>query len=248
MSRWQAALVHLSISIAIGLISAILIFGVWYPSPYSSAMGALELVLLLMTVDIVLGPMLTLVVFKSGKKYLRVDLAIIGVAQACALIYGLSVVVRARPVFIVAAIDRFSIVAANDIDAADLAQGSKAEFRSLSWTGPRVVGVQLPTNKSELSELTLSTMAGKDVERIPKYYVDYANVSAALLKHARSLAQLYKRNPAARPAIETWLRHHEKAGAGEPVCVPIVAPRMELSMLLDPTTAKPLDAVAVNSW
>ncbi len=248
MSRWKAALVHLSISIAIGLISAALIFGVWYPSPYSKAMGALELVLLLMTVDIVLGPMLTLVVFTSGKKYLRLDLALIGVAQACALIYGLSVVVRARPVFIVAAVDRFSIVAANDISAADLAQGSKPEFRSLSWTGPRVVGAQLPTDKGELSTLTLSSMGGKDVERMPKYYVDYANVSATLLKHSKTLAQLYKKNPAAQPTIEDWRRQHGKLGTADPVCLPIIAPRAELSMLLDPSTAEPLAAVPVNSW
>src|SRR6187402_1763816 len=101
MSRWKAAAIHLSISASIGLLAAALIFGVWYPPPYSKATGADELVLLLMGVDIVLGPMLTLVVFRSGKKSLRLDLTVIAIMQTCALLYGMSVVVRARPVFIV---------------------------------------------------------------------------------------------------------------------------------------------------
>ena len=149
MSRWKAASIHLSISVAIGLIVGALLFGVWYPPPFFHAAGADQLVLLLVSVDIVLGPLLTLVVFKSGKRGLKFDLTLIAVVQSVALVYGLSIVLRSRPVFLVAAVDRFSLVSAVDIDDADLAQGTKPEFRSLSWTGPRTVGAQLPPQGGE---------------------------------------------------------------------------------------------------
>lgn len=153
MSRWKAAAIHLSISAAIGLVSAALIFGLWYPPPYSHAAGADELVLLLLGVDVVLGPLLTLVVFKTGKKSLRFDLSVIALIQACAFVYGMSVVVRARPAFIVGEIDRFVLVTAKDLDRTDLAQGRKPEFRSVPWTGPRLVAAEMPTDPGEYADL-----------------------------------------------------------------------------------------------
>ena len=247
MSRWKAASIHLLISAVVGLISATLIFGVWYPPPYSSAMGAGELVVLLLGVNIVLGPLLTLVVFKSGKKYLRLDLAIIALAQACALVYGISVVVGARPVFIVGQIDRFVVVAANNLDPADLAKGSQPEFRSLPWTGPRLVGAQLPTDPKEAADLMYSSIAGKDIEKYPKYYVDYNRVSEALIKRAKPLNELYKKHPEAAKAVDAWLRKHQRDSAGV-VWLPMIARRSDMTMLLDPATRQPLDALPIDSW
>ena len=86
MSRWKAAGIHLSISLAIGLLVGALLFGVWYPPPYFHAAGADELILLLVGIDIVLGPLMTLVIFRSGKRGLKFDLTVIGlVCLACGL-------------------------------------------------------------------------------------------------------------------------------------------------------------------
>src|SRR3982750_4022373 len=99
MSRWKAAGIHLLISCGIGLIVGALLFGVWYPPPYFHAAGADVLVLLLVSVDLTLGRLLTLVVFKSGKRGLKFDLALIAIIQTAALIYGMSIVLVSRPVF-----------------------------------------------------------------------------------------------------------------------------------------------------
>ena len=116
MSRWKAAAIHLSISAAIGLVVGALLLLVWYPPPYFHAAGADQLVLLLVGVDLVLGPLLTLILFRSGKKGLKFDLAMIAVLQTTALVYGLSVVLQSRPVFLVSAVDRFVLVSASEID------------------------------------------------------------------------------------------------------------------------------------
>jgi hypothetical protein len=203
-------------------------------------------VLLLVSVDIVLGPLLTLVVFRSGKRGLKFDLTLIAVVQSVALVYGLSVVLRSRPVFLVASVDRLVLVSASDIADADLAQGSKPEFQSLSWTGPRLVAAELPPPGKARTQLIFSGMAGKDVEKFPKYYVDYAKLAPDLLKKAKPLSVLPTRDEESRAKLAAAVR---KVGGTERLAwVPITARKANLVMLLDEQTGVPVRAVAINPW
>ncbi len=247
MSRWKAASIHLSISLGLGLLAGLLLLGLWYPSPFFHAAGADELVLLLVGIDLALGPLLTLIVFRSGKRGLRFDLAVIGCLQAAALIYGLTVISRSRPVFLVGAVDRFTLVSANDIDASDLAKASSAEFRSLSWTGARLVGAALPTAIEERNTLIFSGAGGKDIESMPQYYVDYTAVAAELLRRAKPLDALPNLDANARAKLDAALTNvkHEK---GNVVWLPLVARRNDLVMLLDKDNGAPLRAVALAPW
>ena len=110
MTRWKASGIHFSISLMIGIFAFCMLYFVYYPQPYFEPAGASKLVMILLGVDIVLGPLLTLSVFKAGKRGMRFDLAVIGAVQAAALIYGLSIMWRARPIFIVAVIDRVELI------------------------------------------------------------------------------------------------------------------------------------------
>jgi hypothetical protein len=120
-SRWQASGIHLLISAAIGAAALFVLLRIWYPPPFFTAEGGSELLFILIAVDVVLGPLITLIIFKSGKPGLRFDLAMIGAIQACALAYGLHVMFVARPVYVVLVLDQFETVRANDLEAADLA-------------------------------------------------------------------------------------------------------------------------------
>jgi hypothetical protein len=247
MSRWKAAAIHLTISAAIGLVVGALLFGVWYPPPYFHAAGADVLVLLLVSVDLTLGPLLTLVVFKAGKRGLRFDLAVIAIAQTVALIYGMSVVLRSRPVFLLAVIDRFELIAASDLAPADLAEGSAPEFRSLSWTGPRLAAAEKPKDWHERNKILFGKTGGKDIDLLPKYYVDYASAAPDLLKRAKPLDALPLRDGEARDLLARAVRK-----TGEPtdhlVWVPIVARKSVLVMLLDRDDGRPLRAIPINPW
>jgi hypothetical protein len=247
MSRWKAAAIHLSISLVIGLLALALLFGVWFPPPYFHAAGADELVMLLVGVDLTLGPLLTLIVFKSGKKSLKFDLACIGIAQTLALCYGMSVVLRTRPVFIVAAIDRFNLVSADDLSPEDLAAGTKPEFRTLSWTGPRLVGTKAPSDHKEHSDLMFSGLAGKDIERFPKYYVDYASQAAPLLARAKPLDDLRSRKPDSAKLVDRWLSDHHR-DAQQVVWLPVMTHRASVTMLLDRSNGQPVGALEIDPW
>jgi hypothetical protein len=247
MSRWKAASIHLSISISVGLLVLALLFLVWYPQPYFDAAGGQQLVIILIGVDLVLGPMLTLVLFKSGKKGMLFDLCMIAVVQASALVYGLHVIAQARPVFIVAAVDRFNVVSANDLDPADLAKGKRPEFRSLSLTGPRLVAARLPTDVEKSNALVVSGLAGKDIEKLPEYYVPYDEEATSMLKRAKTADALRRSIPEAAPKFDAWLKSHDRTDA-DVAWLPIVARRASLTMLLDARTGKVLDAVPLDPW
>jgi hypothetical protein len=247
MSRWKAAAIHVSISACIAAIAAGLIFGVWYPPDYRSAAGADQLVLLLIGVDVTLGPLLTLVVYKAGKRGLRFDLAVIAVCQCAAFLYGMSVVTRARPAFVVGAIDRFVLVPANDLEAADLAKGREPRFRTLSWTGPRLVGVQMPTDTKARTDLLFSGLAGKDIEKFPELYVDYATAAPGLLDHAKPIDALIAKHPEAREDIERFLADHKRE-QGAVVWLPLLGPRASLTSILDRKTGTPIGTLPLDPW
>jgi hypothetical protein len=247
MSRWKAAAIHLLISATIGVIVGVLLFGVWYPPPYFHAGGADELILLLVGVDLTLGPLLTLIVFRSGKPGLRFDLSLIGIVQSAALIYGLSVVLESRPVFLVAVPDRFVLVSASEISDADLADGKEERFRYRSWTGPQLVAAEIPTDPKEKSDLAFSALSGRDVENLPKYYRDYGATARKLLANAKSLETLLKSKPQFQKMISGWLAASGR-DAQSVVWIPLVARKTDLVMLLDASTAQVLQPLAVDPW
>lgn len=247
MSRWKAASIHLSISITVGLLVFALLFLVWFPQPYFEAAGGENLIILLLGVDLVLGPLLTLILFKSGKKGMLFDLWMIGIVQSAALIYGMYVIAESRPVFIVAAIDRFNVVSAIELDPADLADGQKPEFRSLSWTGPKLVAARLPAIGRDRTNLLMSGMKGKDIEKYPKYYVDYAEESANLLARAKPLESLRKLRPDSATQLDRWLDKHSRTDISI-AWVPVVARESSLTMLLDAKTGEVLAALPINPW
>lgn len=247
MSRWKAAGIHLSISLFIGLIIGVLLLTVWYPPPFFHGAGADELVILLVGVDVTLGPLITLIIFKSGKKSLKFDLTVIAVLQSAALIYGLWVVLQSRPVFLVATIDRFVLVSANELEIEDLNNGSKPEFRNLSWVGPRLVAVELPTDPAQHNALLTSGLAGKDVEKFPKYYIDYDKAVTRLLAKAHPFETLRQSDAANSAILDNFLKKNALKDS-DVLWLPLTARKQDMTMLISAATGKPIKALPINPW
>jgi hypothetical protein len=206
LSRWQASGIHLLISAAIAAVALLLVLKVWYPPPLFTAEGGNELLFILIAVDVVLGPLITLVIFKSGKPGLRFDLAVIALLQTCALIYGLHVMFVARPVFITLVLDQFETVRANDLDPADVAQAKQKAFQSLPLAGPVFVAVDLPAKLDALKELMGEAQkSGKIVPHLPQYYVPYADQREKALAQSHPVESLRKREAAMTDQIEKQL-------------------------------------------
>lgn len=65
---------HLSISILLALIIIAWVFLIWYPQPLAQAVGVTHIFLMMVAIDVVLGPVLGFVVYKEGKKHLNLIL------------------------------------------------------------------------------------------------------------------------------------------------------------------------------
>ena len=96
ISRKQAFLTHLGVSSIIFMVLSYLIVFHWYPDFYFSLDGGQRAIATVFFVDVVLGPGLTLLVFKPGKKSLRFDMSVIVLVQISALIWGVNNVFTER--------------------------------------------------------------------------------------------------------------------------------------------------------
>ena len=248
MSRWKASGIHLVISAAIAAIVVGVMLKLWYPPPYFDAMGGGTLIMLIVGCDVVLGPLITLIIFKSGKKGLKMDLAIIGCVQLAALAYGAYTIFIARPVFTVFAIDRFEVVAANEIKTEELGKAINPEFSTLSLTGPRVVAARLPDDPQERSRImTEALKGGDDIKNLPRLYVPYDSVARQAGSRAQPVSRLTARNADARARIDEVLR---SAGLGEDGVgfVPLNARNKSMSVILEKDSGRIRAIIDANPW
>ncbi len=216
MSRWKASAIHVCISAAIAAVMVGVMLMLWYPPPYFEAMGGGMLIALIVGCDVAIGPLITLIIFKSGKKGLKTDLAIIGCVQLAALAYGTYTIFIARPVFTVFAVDRFEVVAANGIKSEELAKGTSPAFSTLSLTGPRVVAARLPSDPQERSRIMTESLAGgDDIQNLPRLYVPYDSVAKEAGSRAQPISRLIARNAGVRARVDELLR---SAGLDENSC------------------------------
>jgi hypothetical protein len=176
-SKLKAAVAHAVVTLVVAVISAILVFWVWYPGIYSQLMPGAKLLTLILCVEVVLGPCMSLVIYNPQKslRELIIDYSIVGLVQFSALVYGLHSVVETRPVFVVFVKDRFEVVSAAEIDAKDL-QEAKPEFQHIPWTGPKFVCARMAANKEEKERILFREIPqGKDYQHLPYFYQECSN-------------------------------------------------------------------------
>lgn len=193
LSRWQASGIRLLISAAIAAVALFVMLRIWYPPPLFTAEGGSDILLILIGVDVVIGPLITLVIFRSGKPGLRFDLTVIALLQAGAMLYGTHVMFVARPVYIAFMDGQFETVRANDLDPANVARAARPEFRSVPLTGPQFVAVELPKDMNVLKELIAEAQKGGEVaQHMPRFYVPYSGYRAQAVAKSRPLEDLRK--------------------------------------------------------
>ncbi|MEO8304848.1 MAG: TfpX/TfpZ family type IV pilin accessory protein [Betaproteobacteria bacterium] len=248
LNRSKAALIHLGISAAIGAAVITLMLFVWYPRPYFTAMGGETLMLLLVGVDVVIGPLITLVVFDPAKKNLRFDLAVIALLQVAALAYGCQVMFNSRPVYNIFVVDRFEVVAANRIDEVSLATVTQGEFASLPLTGPKIVAARQPDDPKRRTDILFQSMnGGHDLADLPELYVPYSEARADAAKTARPLQELIRRQPGDAATIRALA---SSAGRTEETVgyLPMKARNRDMTVLLDRKSGDVIGILPVYPW
>jgi len=205
--RLKASGLHLALSLFIAVSCAALVFGIWYPYPYREISGGRELFLLVVSVDVVMGPLITLAIFNRTKPWseLRRDLAIVGMLQIAALAYGLWTVSMARPVHMVFEITEFRIVHAIDVPT-EMLDKTPAGVDALPLTGPTLLAVRPFANSNEEFDATMAALQGVSLASRPDLWQSYDLSVRAVIGAAKPVSQLMTKFPQQAAAIEAELR------------------------------------------
>lgn len=235
MNRWTASGTHLILSLLVIGGIAVAALQAWYPWGLHRVTDANRLLATMLGIGIASGPLLTLIVYRPGKRGLAFDLVAIAVLQLASLGYGLYALSQARPVFLVGIGGQFTLVAANELDPTTLAD-TRPEWRRLPWTGPHLVGARMPDDPDDLHQLMTDFMAGgPGLERTPHRYIDFSEVAPGLTALSHPAHQSGNPDNSARttslpPEHVRW--------------VPVVSRKSHGRMLIDPETSHPLRTLA----
>lgn len=246
--RFKAAGIHLGISIAIAALAAALVFGVWYPYPYREISGGRELFLILIAVDVILGPLITLMVFNRAKprNELRRDLAVVGLLQLAALGYGLWTVCVARPVHLVFEIDRFRVVHAVDVPS-DLMDKVPEGIDALPLLGPTLLSVRPFRDRKEETDATLVAMQGIHLSARPDLWQQYGPAREDILRAAKPVGQLKGRFAAHAAAIDAVLQRVGRVSQTT-AYLPLAGRNTFWTVFIDPVTADVVAFMPLDSF
>ena len=198
---------HLVISALVFAVIIALTVWLWYPPPFFWIDGGVQITLLAASVDIIAGPLLTLVVYRPGKPRLVMNLAVIAAVQFGALAWGVRVLYHERPVlmaFIGYNQNRFF-----PVTAWQAASGERTvdELRALSSENPPMVFIDLPANPEEAKNLLTSSTTSvlRHTERFKK--IDEERL-AQIVRGARTRKIYEVISPAYVEGIDRFVAAH----------------------------------------
>jgi hypothetical protein len=245
--KFKAFLVHLGISAVIAALAVCVVFFVWYPAPLQTAVGVTKIFLILLAVDITIGPLITFIVYKKDKNSLKFDLAVVAILQLVALCYGMNTVFVGRPAFVVFNVDRFDVSRAHEIDpkSAEKADNSGNDSAIISWLKPKWVAAVASKDSKRRQEIMFnSVQGGNDWPQLPELFVPLADVKKQILEQAKPLAELRKlhdKEPEIIQELANWKDNEVKWLA-------LRASAKDTVVLVDANSASVIKALDIKPW
>ena len=243
MSRLKAASWHLALTAGALAVVFVVARTLWYPRPLFAADGGWQAYGLLAGASLVLGPQLTLIVFRAGKKGLRLDLTLIAIAQVVAFVFGVHLLYTRRIQMVV-----YSQGAFHALDAAHIALiGAKGQalLRTLP-ARPAYVYVKLPHSKKAMLGVEIRTLQGEPPVFLRgwRYRPYTAAERKQVLTHGYPFLALARSNRVAAAAIARFRKHHRRLV--HYVFVPLRGTYTSVMLVLDRSDGRVADVLAFN--
>lgn len=228
------------------LLAFVLIRFLWFPDDYFVISGIGKLFLVLIAVNVVVGPGLSTLVFKPGKKGLKFDLIVIACIEIAILGWGMYEILERRPAFVVFAVDRFEAVTVSEIDL-DLIKDSKLAVRP-GYT-PRLIYAELPTDNEAMSRLIDETVfqGMQDIDRRPEFWKPYAQGMPVIKSAAKPLAELLAAEDARAALVGQWLAQQE-GSMDDYLYLPIQGRIADGMVILHADIGYPVEVLAIDPW
>ncbi|WP_347460788.1 TfpX/TfpZ family type IV pilin accessory protein [Acinetobacter sp. ANC 7454] len=242
LKKFKYFLVHLSLSICVAFCCLGIVFYVWHPQPLAKAVGVTNIFFMMLIIDVILGPLLTLFIAKKGKKTLKFDLLVIGIFQISALAYGMYNIIISRPVWIVFDTMRFELIQANNIPQ-QILKNAPVPYNHLGFLNPKWIAVKVAENEQEKSDRTFFELqTGISPSMQPTLYEPIIKQSQLIRKNSHNLNELEQYNP--KMVVERILIEYPEANAW----LPLKASEIDMVVLINKQKAKVVKIVDLRPW
>ena len=233
---------HLSISLIVAVLVLGWIFTVWYPSPLAKATGVTAIVLIMLAIDVIIGPILGFIVYKAHKKSLKFDLMVIVLLQIFALGYGVYSVSEGRPVWTVFNGNRFELIRNNELLDVGIDHRVDNEYYHPSLLGPKYVAVKIAEDSSERDQNMFEELQGGiSLAQRPERYVSIAESKERIIETAEGISHLKNYN--SEQAVDNILDNYPNTNS----YLGLTANAVDMTVLLD-ANGSIIDIVDLRPW
>jgi hypothetical protein len=214
----------------------------WYRWPGWYLAGALTIALMMAGIDVVLGPLFTLLVANPRKprRELARDIGIIVAVQLVAAGYGIFTLWNGRPLYYTYSERYLEMVQAQDLNPEQVALGRKLnpDLAPHWYSLPRWIYAPLPKDAKVANDIVSQTIGGgDDVIDMPQYYKPWSDGLTDLRQHLRTVDKIgeFDKHDLAVAAqkMQRW-----GVAADQPVVIPMTGKGKPLVALIDPTTSE----------
>jgi hypothetical protein len=195
MNRFKAFGLHvLGSASVLALVLGGLYLG-WYRWPGWYLTNVVYVAVILVSVDLTLGPLVTLIIANPGKPRPKLarDVAVIVAVQLAALTYGAVTLWNGRPLYYTFSKDRLEIVQASDLEPGEIARARKdnPDFAPHWYSARRWVWAPLPQSEEERGRIVAGVLGGDgpDVIQMPVHFKPWAQGLPDLRKQLKTVDQ-----------------------------------------------------------
>jgi hypothetical protein len=236
--RLRAFGLHLAASAAVLTLLLGLLYAGWYHWPGWWLAGAGSVFAVLIGVDLVLGPLLTLVVAAPAKsrRELSRDIGVIAAIQLLALGFGVAQLWNGRVLYYAFSESVLQIVQAYDIprEAARLGADKNPALAPHWYSLPRWIWAPLPADAAESDKIIKDSLGGGfDVTGMPVYYQRWEAGLPALKKQLKGVDGVSYFFPKEKKVLREKMQALGLS-PDEPVCITLVGRGHWLLAVFDP--------------
>lgn len=182
--------------------------------------------------------------YRPGKRGLLLDLVVVLVIELAGIGVVAMDLYSKRPYFAVFAVDRFELVAADEVDWATIRY---EELMGKPFASPRLVYAKLSDDPSKLTALIEETVlnGGADIDRRPEFWLPYlhgvASVRGSLLPLERAIAG---GNGA---PVQAWLGR-EGLRAEDFGYLPVRGQAADAAIIIERASSTPVTILNFDPW
>jgi len=243
--KLKASLIHLGLSVLlVGLVIGSVLFFL-FPQLFIEVSDFKEIATIIISVDLILGPLLTFVIFKPNKKSLKFDLSVIAAIQVIALVYGAYALYQVHPVYITFNVDRFTIVNARD---AKPHNSKHDEYKVSKLSSGILAFARLPDDPVKRNEITLAAAKGEgDIDQHIEYYEPYKNNIDQIIAKGLDHKLIITAADSGDKKISSFIEEN-KSDIKNLVFLPLNSDKKDAIIVLDKLTAQPIATINSDPW